>query len=202
MSIVNDAVDEMERRLAGSGCDHGPVTLAECPGGEICPYVEGKCLEAVYGGKKIRIATSYPIEAKTRVSFMYGERLESPAQRSAACAILNSLSSFMCFPRISDACPEDCGKKCLEELKEETKDLKIYLNGALPGLQEGLGDHIVPDPEDADIILVSGDGIFSDEGIKICDRYRGVKEMLFIAPATSGLANMLGLRHWCPYGRK
>lgn len=202
MSLVNDAVNEMEKKLAGSGCDHGIATLAKCPDGGTCPYVGGTCLEASYGGKTVRIATSYPIEAKTRVSFMYGERLDSPAQRTAACVILNCLSSFMCFPRVSAACPEGCEEKCLEELKEETKGLKIYLNGTLPGLQKGLEDRMVPDPKDADVILVSGDGIFSDEGVGICDLYKGKKEMIFLAPATSGLANILSLRHWCPFGRK
>ncbi|MBN1431769.1 MAG: hypothetical protein JW931_03255 [Methanomicrobiaceae archaeon] len=202
MSIITDAVDEMDKKLSGSGCDHGTVALVICPDDDICPYVKGTCLEAAYGGKRVRIATSYPIEARTRVSFMYGEDLNSPPQRTAACAILNCISSFMCFPRVSGACPSGCGDKCLEELKDETEGMKVFLNGNLPGLESGLNDRIVPKPEMADIILVSGDGLFSDEGIEICEKYRGEKNMLFLAPATSGLSNMLGLKHWCPYGRK
>jgi fructose-specific component phosphotransferase system IIB-like protein len=202
MSLVTDAVDEMEKKLAGSGCDHGTVALSKSPERDVCPFIEGTCIEASYGGKRIFIATSYPIEVKTRVSFMYGQELNSPVQRTAACAILNSLSSFMCFPRISGACPEGCGEKCLDELKEKTAERKVYLNGTMPGLQKRLEDRIVPKPEDADIIIVSGDGIFSDEGVEICDRYRDKKEMIFFAPETSGLAGMLNLRHWCPYGRK
>ncbi len=202
MSLVNDAVEIMEKKLSGSGCDHGAVKLSRCPGGEICPYLEGTCIEALYGGKKVQIATSYPLEVKTRVSFMYGESLDSPVQRTAACAILNCLSSFMCFPRISDACPAGCGEKCLVELREETEGRKIFLNGTLPGLSKGLSDRIVADPGEADLILVSGDGIFSDEGLGICEKYRREKDMIFLAPGTSGLANMVGLRHWCPYGRK
>lgn len=202
MSLVNDAVDIMEKRLKGSGCDHGVVTLSRCLGGEICPFLEGKCIETAYGGKKVQIATSYPLEVKTRISFMYGESLDSPVQRTAACAILNCLSSFMCFPRVSDACPAGCEGKCLDELREETEGRKVFLNGNLPGLSKGLSDRIVADPVDADLILVSGDGIFSDEGLEICDKYRGKKNMIFLAPGTSGLANMLGLRHWCPFGLK
>ena len=202
MSLVTDAVEEMEKKLAGSGCDHGTVVLAKSPEKDICPFIEGTCIEASYGGKRIFIATSYPIEVKTRVSFMYGQELNSPVQRTAACAILNSLSSFMCFTRISGACPEGCGKKCLDELKEETADRQVYLNGTMTGLQKRLEDRIVADPEDADVIIVSGDGMFSDEGLEICDRYRNKKEMIFFAPGTSGLAGILNLHHWCPYGRK
>ena len=202
MSIISDAVDEMEKKLAGSGCDHGVVALSKSSENEICPFLEGICLEASYGGKRVFIATSYPLDVKTKVSFMYGQELNSPVQRTAACAILNSLSSFICFPRISGACPEGCGEKCLEELIDETAGRKVYLNGTMPSLRKRLEDRIVSEPESADIIIVSGDGLFSDEGLEICDRYKDKKEMLFYAPATSALANMLNLRHWCPYGRK
>lgn len=202
MSLVNDAVNEMEKRLVGSGCDHGIVTLTKCTDRLICPFLDGSCMEALYGGKRVEIATSYPLDAKTRVSFMYGEKLLTPGQRSAACAILNCLSSFMCFPRISGACPEGCGQKCLDELRDETEDMKIYLNGSFPGLEVELRDRLIDDPGTADLIIVSGEGLFSQEGLDICERYKEEKKMLFIAPATSGFANMLGFRHWCPYGRK
>ncbi|WOF16600.1 oligoendopeptidase F family protein [Methanoplanus sp. FWC-SCC4] len=202
MSIITDAVKEIEKKMQGSGCDHGDITLETDPLIIPCPYVSGKGLLAKFGGKVSELTTSYPIEAVTRMSFMYGKTLNSPKQRTAASAIINVISVFMCFTRVSKACDEESYPLCLRELKSEIGDKKVYLNGNMPGLMEMIPLNITKSPDEAEIIIVSGDGIFGDEELLITEKYLEEKRVIFIGPTTLGVCAMNGYEHWCPYGRK
>jgi hypothetical protein len=148
------------------------------------------------------IVTSYPLEAVTKISFMYGSPLNSPVQRSAACAIINALSYFMCFTRIARACEKSSHENCLNELKEEISGKKVYLNGNLPGLYDRIKDNVVDLVDSADIIIVSGDGFFDEDKLAITEENRGRKRLIFAGPTTAGICIMENLEHWCPYGRK
>ncbi|MDD3407092.1 MAG: hypothetical protein PHP13_03305 [Methanomicrobium sp.] len=202
MSIITDAVDKFEEIISGSGCDHGIVSFKEAPDLKICPYVQGRCIKVEYGGKTCEIVTSYPLEVSTKVSFMYKQPLGTAVQRTAACGIINALANFMCFIRLARSCDESSHKDCLCQLKSEIADKKVYLNGTLPGLNEKISDNIVKSPEMADIIIVSGDGLFDDEMLSITEGCRGKKRLIFIGPTTAGFSNISGLEHFCPYGRR
>ncbi|MBP2133861.1 hypothetical protein J2128_001815 [Methanomicrobium sp. W14] len=202
MSILSEAVDELEKKLSGSGCDHGTVSIKKAPGKRICPYVDGECLVTEYGGKSCEIVTSYPLEVNTKVSFMYGRPLKSPVQRTAACAIINTLSNFLCFTRIAKACDEGSCGDCLKELVEQLKGKKVYLNGNLPGLWSSIPGQTVDSPEDADIIIVSGDGLFDNDLLEVTEKYLGKKRVIFTGPSTAGVCVMKNYEHWCPYGKK
>ena len=202
LSILTDAVKKLEDKIFGSGCDHGTVSLKKTPLLKICPYVKGECITVSYGGKTCEMATSHPVEVATKISFMYGKPLNSPVQRTAACAIVNVLSNFMCFIRVARPCDESSHADCLNELKTEIGESKVYLNGNLPGLFGKIQENVVDSPDDADIIVVSGDGLFDDEKLAITENYRDIKRLIFTGPATAGVCLMENLEHWCPYGKR
>ena len=60
---------------------------------------------------------------------------------------------------------------------------------------------MVEDPETADIILVSGNGMFSGDGIDLIERYRGTRRIILVGPETAAVASLLEMEHWCPFGR-
>ncbi|MDD3976785.1 hypothetical protein L1994_08280 [Methanomicrobium antiquum] len=202
MNIISKAVKELETKIYGSGCDDGVVTFSKVQKPEKCQYLNGECIKASYGGKHVEIATSYPLELKTKVSFMYGQPLDSPVQRTAACAILNVLSYFMCFSRTARACGKDSHDACLKELKEIIGDKKVFLNGFTPEISNIVSENIAACPEDADIILVSGEGLFDDEKLNITEEFLTKKRVIFTGPETSGICTIENHEYFCPYARK
>ena len=241
MSIVSDAVKILENRISGSGCEDGIVriTPASSTG---CPYEDGITIVTEYGGRISELSTSFPFETTSKVSFMFDSPLKSPVQRTAACAILNVISSFMCFTRKGRACGEESRKACLDELIAAVAGKKVYLNGCLTNLESMLCEagslypekrvDLVGRPEDADVIVVSGDGLFDKEKLAVTERYfkggagttdadnagnagnavskeqpdghtsEPSKELIFIGPAVTGFCVMQGAKHHCPYGRR
>ena len=115
MSIVSDAVKILENRISGSGCEDGIVRITPASSAG-CPYEDGITIVTEYGGRVAELSTSFPLETTSKVSFMFDSPLKSPVQRTAACAILNVISSFMCFTRKGRACGEESRKACLDEL--------------------------------------------------------------------------------------
>jgi hypothetical protein len=122
----------------------------------------------------------------------------------------------MCFTRKGRACGEESHKACLDELIAEIAGKKVYPNGCLTNLEGMLHEAgalypekrvtLVGKPEDADVILVSGDGLFDKEKLAVTERYfeggDGSKELIFIGPAVTGFCVMHGRKHHCPYGRR
>ena len=51
----------------------------------------------------------------------------------------------------------------------------------------------------ADLILITGEGLVSDEGIMLTSQPR--EKLLYIGPSTVGTANILHCEHFCPFGR-
>jgi len=202
MNIIEEAVKILEEKISGSGCDDGVVSFRIKEEGRICPFTRGECLETAYGGRRVFMATEYPFEVKTKISFMYNSGFDNGVKRTAACAIINSLTDFMCFTRLSSACVEGMEKDCLLKLKENIGDRKVFLNGNMPLLEEELRSKTVESPEDSDLIIVPAGGLFSDSGIEIIEKYRGEKEMIFTGPGTAGICNILKLNHFCPFGKK
>ena len=241
MSIVSDAVKILENRISGSGCEDGIVRITPASSAG-CPYEDGITIVTEYGGRVAELSTSFPFETTSKVSFMFDSPLKSPVQRTAACAILNVISSFMCFTRKGRACGEESRKACLDELIAAVAGKKVYLNGCLTNLESMLYEAgslypekrvaLVGRPGDADVIIVSGDGLFDKEKLAVTGRYfkggdnaadsdntgnagagnagaaaskeqsEGQPELIFIGPAVTGFCVMQGAKHHCPYGRR
>jgi len=201
MNFLIDAVKRLEETIGGSGCEGNDVILRRVSGEETCPYPDGIPIRAEFGGKTADFLTDYPIEARTRVSFMFGRPLNSPEQRTAAVGIINAVTKFLCLSRKGHACNSESHAPCLEALKSEINGRRVFCNGHMPALESALSSLIVSDPAEAEVILVTGGGLFTDEGLGVIAEYRESKELLFIGPATSGVAALSGCEHWCPYGR-
>jgi hypothetical protein len=201
MTFLHDAIEKLEAILEGSGCEHGVVTLSVNYDTDVCQYPKGVCMEGQFGGKIGQFVTSEPIRANTRISFMYGAPLKNQKQRGAAITIINAVSAFLCLTRKHRPCTPDCHTPCLAELSREVAGKRIYLVGPAPVLERALRDQITDSPEAADLFLVAGDGMTSDEGIACIDNYLGKKRMIFLGPSTSGVSGLMNFEHWCPYGR-
>jgi len=115
--------------------------------------------------------------------------------------IINAVSAFLCLTRKLQPCTPDRVRACLAELSREVAGKRIYLIGPMPVLEHALGRQVVDSPEAADLFLVAGDGMTSDEGVACIDEYLGKKRMIFLGPSTAGVCGLMSLEHWCPYGR-
>jgi hypothetical protein len=62
------------------------------------------------------------------------------------------------------------------------------------------GNAIVTTPDDADIILINGEGIIEPEAGAMLMDYHATKRVLCLGPSTAGIARLNHLEHWCPYG--
>lgn len=201
MTLLEEAVEKLERTVCGSGCDDGAVNIRRLPDGLKCPYLHGVVIGAEYGGRQTTITTDYPLQARTRVSFMFGREFKTPEQRTAAAAIVNAVMGFFCMARALNACTHSDHAPCLAGLLKELAGRTVYLNGSMPGLERQLGRVTVTGPNEADLILVSGDGLATDEGLSVIDDWLGEKKVLLIGPETAGIAAVMNLEHWCPFGR-
>ncbi|NLZ31149.1 MAG: hypothetical protein GX885_10510 [Methanomicrobiales archaeon] len=201
MTLLHDTIKKLEKILEASGCEDGVVSLSTNYDTDVCQYPRGVCMEAQFGGKSGRFITNDPIRANTRISFMYDAPLNDPKQRGAAIAIINAVSAFLCLSRKYRPCTPDCYAPCLADLSREIAGRRVYLLGPMPVLKRALGRQVVDSPEAADLILVAGDGMISDEGVTCIDDYLGKKRMIFLGPSTAGVTCLMDLEHWCPYGR-
>lgn len=201
MSFWHEAIERLEKILAGSGLEDGVVTLDVNYGADVCQYPKGVCMEGNFGGQSGQFITSEPIRAKTRISFMFGAPLATQKQRAAAGVITNTVSSFLNLTRKLHPCTPDCYAPCLAELSQKIAGKKVYLVGPMPVLERALKDQVVGSPEAADLFLVAGDGMTRDEDVAAINEYRGKKQMIFLGPSTAGVSGLLKLEHWCPYGR-
>lgn len=201
MGIIEESVLLLEEHVQGSGCEDGAVNLRVDPDCRNCLYEHGVCMVATFGGKSAEFVTSDPTRATTKVSFMFGAKLENPRIRAAACAIINSLTGFLCFNRVGHSCSPECHKPCLAELKEKINGRKVSLIGASPGLEMEMKAFLAENIEEAEVILLNGDGLVSDEGARSITSLCLGRELIFIGPSTSGVAVLQKIPHWCPYGR-
>jgi len=201
MDIIVESVHKIETLLEHSGCAEGDVLLDVNPDAKNCQFEKGACMTASFGGRTADFVTFDPIRARTKISFMYGAPLDTPAPRGAATAIINVVMGFFCLSRILHACPESSHAPCLDELKREIRGKKIYCTGTIPLIEKESGGLVVSDPADADLILINGEGITLAETGNLLERYAGEKPVLCIGSSVSGVARLYEYRHWCPYGR-
>jgi hypothetical protein len=200
MNPVAEAIGRLEEQLRESGCEDGVVRIDTLPGAILCQYEKGACMIASFGGRSAEFVTFEPVRATTRISFMYGATLGKTAQRIAACALINVITGFLCFSRKLHACAPEHHGRCAAELVLYCQGRRIFCIGEIyhaEGLQHLV---FVPEPDMADLFMVTGEGLVSPEGIGLVERYRGKKPMLFVAPSTAGICSVLDIDHWCPCG--
>jgi hypothetical protein len=201
MNIIEESVRLLEEQIQGSGCEEGAVTIRVDPDRTKCPYDHGVCMVATFGGKSAEFITDDPTRATTRISFMFGAKFENPRLRAAACVITNAITGFLCLNRVLHACtPKDHGV-CLKELKEKINGRKVCLIGFSSKLEMELQAFLVDRIEDAEVLVINGDGLVSDDGVMLTPAMYPGKELLLTGPSTSGIATLTKIPHWCPYGK-
>ena len=200
MDIVLDAVKRLQDILLHSGCEDGPVVLRVNPDTVPCQFEKGACMEACFGGRSGEFVTFDPLRATTKVEFMFGAPLDSPAQRGAACAILNVVTAFLCLSRTVRACPASRHAACMQDLKTRTGTGKVFLSGSIPSLEHEMSRFIVQDPGSADIILINGEGTIEPGTGDIVSKYRENKTVLVLGPSTAGISSLEKIERFCPYG--
>lgn len=200
MDIVLKAVKNLQDILLHSGCEDGPVILRVNPGAESCQFEKGVCMEAVFGGKTGEFVTFDQIQAMTKVEFLFGAPLDSPAQRGAACAILNVVTAFLCISRAVRACPVSCHAACMQDLKTRIGTQKVFSIGTTMVIEQKPDITIVTDPEQAGIILVNGEGIIAPGASDIINGSYEKRTILMLGPSTAGIASLEKIERFCPYG--
>jgi hypothetical protein len=198
--IIVDSVDKLEEILRHSGCEESGVRLDVDPDAKNCQYERGACMVATFGGRTAEFVTGDPIRALTRISFMAGAPLDTPATRSAACAVINVAAGFFCLSRVLHACPVASHAPCKNELAAELIGHRVFCTGKLPALEPELRNSVSSCPEDADVILVNNEGIILPETGDLVESFRTSKRIIWIGPSTSGVARIQQQEHWCPYG--
>lgn len=200
MNLIASAVTELKEQIKDSGCEDGIVALAQNSTRPLCQYPQGVCVDARFGDRTGHVVTTDPLKVSTRISFMYGAPLSRPVERTAACAIVNAVTGFFCINRKMNACEQAHHAPCLQELVADLKGQAVYIVGEAEGVPEALEEDLAATPEDADVLLVTGPGLISDEGLAMVEGAQGKKRVIFLGPSTAGVAALLGIEHWCPYG--
>jgi hypothetical protein len=200
MTLLLEAAKRLEETVHGSGCEDGVATLKRNPDAPRCQFERGAMIEASFGGKTAQVVTESPVQTSTRVSSLFGSDLPSPELRTAALAIVNVVAGFLCIGRRFHACDPDCHGPCLEELREESGARRIFTPVNVPVLSQELAPLITENASDAGILVVTGEGLIREENSELREQAadRGI---LLLGPSTEGVASLLALPHWCPYGR-
>jgi hypothetical protein len=194
---LQEAVARLRELVAESGCEDGVVVIRRTPDAPRCRYEMGAVIRAEFGGRTGAVCTQDPVQATTRISFMFDAAMDSPQKRSAALAIVNVVSAFFCLARKVHACPQECREACLRELAGELRGKRVHAAGALSGLDGATGITWVEKAEDADILLVHAAVLLQGVGGAGAD---GPPREIFLGPSAAGVAALLNRPHWCPYG--
>jgi hypothetical protein len=201
MDIIRESVKKIKDILEHGGCGEGNVLLDVNTDARNCQFEKGACMTASFGGRSADFVTFDPIRARTRISFMYDAPLDTPSTRGAASAIVNVVTGFFCLSRVLHACSESSHTPCLEELKREIGGNKICCIGSIPEIEHRFEGMIVSDPDLADVILISGEGMITEGTGNLIEQYKGKKQVLCIGSSVTGVSRLHMLEHWCPYGK-
>jgi hypothetical protein len=200
MDLIIETVKKLETMIKDSGCEDSGIVLDVIPHTVNCQFERGLCMTASFGGRSADFITREPISAKTKISFMYGAPLDSIPIRGAAAAIVNVVAGFFCISRILHSCPVSSHPDCQRQLLHEMGGKKIFCNGSIPAIETSFGSAVVTTPQEADVILMTGEGIIEPGAGSLLLTYNDTKRILFIGPSTAGIARMNELEHWCPFG--
>ena len=194
---LQEAVARLRELVAESGCEEGVVVIRRTPDALRCRYERGAVIQAEFGGRTATVCTQEPVQATTRISFMFDAALDSPQKRSAALVILNVVSAFFCLARKVHACPPECREACLRELAGDLRGKRVHAAGSLPGLDGATEITWVESADDADVVLVHAASLLRAEDLPASG---GPARELFLGPSASGVAALTERPHWCPYG--
>jgi hypothetical protein len=200
MTLLLEAARKLEDTVHGSGCEDGIATLKRRPDAPRCQFERGAMIEASFGGRTAQVVTESPVQTQTRLSSLFGQDLPSPELRTAALAIVDVVAGFLCIGRRFHACDPACHGPCMEELHEEIGGRKIFTPVHLPVITRELAPLVTPEAGDAGILVVNGEGLVREEGSELREQAED-RGILLLGPSTEGVASLLALPHWCPYGR-
>lgn len=199
MHPINKAVQKLIPMMEECGIEDSPVVITPDYDLSRCAYERGVPVQVIFGGRSAVFVSEEPIKVKTKASFMGDAPLKKSVQRGAAAGIINAVSGFLCLNRILHACSQEKHSLCRDALSESIRGKRIYCCGEMPDAKKLAGNSLVAKPEEADIILISGDGLVENES-EFFNRYSPEK-VIFIGPSTSGTAHILKCQHFCPFGR-
>ncbi len=200
MTLLLEAARKLEDTVHGSGCEDGVATLKRNPDVLRCQFERGALIEASFGDRTAQVVTDSPVQTSTRVSSLFGRDLPAPEQRTAALAIVNVVAGFLCIGRKFHACDPACHGPCLEELREEIRGRKIFTPVNIPVLSQGLAPLIPGKAGAAEILVLTGEALIREESSELREQAAD-HGILLLGPSTEGVASLLSLPHWCPYGR-
>jgi hypothetical protein len=200
MDIVVESVKKLEDLLEHSGCSDGGVLLDVDPDAGNCQFERGACMTAVFGGKCGVFSTFDPIRARTKISYMFGAPLDTPAVRSAACAIINVTTGFFCLVRVLRPCNKSAHPPCRKNLADEIAGKTVSCIGPAAQIETITGISLIPDVAQAEVLLINGESIIEEPAGDIIAKYRKTKRIICIGPSTVGISRLYELELWCPFG--
>jgi hypothetical protein len=153
----------------------------------------------IFGGRSAVFVANEIIKATTKASFMSNAPLKKASQRAAAAGILNAVTGFLCTTRKLHACRQEEHSECRAELATKILNKRIYCYGDMPDARKLAGNLLVNRPEDADVVLVTGDGLTGDDAGILSELSK--EKVLYLGPSTVGTAQLLHCEHFCPFGR-
>ena len=201
MDIIVESVKKIETLIEHGGCVDAGVILDVNPDTEICQFEQGASMFASFGGRSAVFTTYDPIRAPTKIAFMFGAPLNTPAVRGAATAIINVVLGFLCMSRVLHPCPATSHAACREQIQRELRGKRLFCIGSMGKRGSDLFSYVTENPSDAEIILINGEGIISEKTGDTIETYRETHKIICIGPSTAGIARLYELEHWCPYGR-
>ncbi len=199
--LITGAIARLRDISRESGVEDGTVAFSTDPDVVICQYERGVCMIASFGGRTSEFVTDEPTIALTKIGYVFDAILESPRIRAAAAAIAGVVTGFLLLNRIMKSCLPENHVSCLAELSGSVRGKSLYCVGDTRRIPDEFGRLVVKEPGSADIILVTGAGMCTTEGLAVIERYRGKKRIVFLGPSPSGVCVLEKLEHWCPYGR-
>lgn len=201
MDIVVESVKKLEHLLEHSGCEDVGVMLEVNPDAVNCQFEKGACMSAAFGGRSADFITFDPIRARTKISFMFGASLDTPRVRGAACAIINVAAGFFCLSRVLHACPRSSHDSCTGQIRKELAGKKVWCVGSVPLIESDSRHTQAAGADDADIIVIGGDGIIATGTGDLIENSGKNKRIICIGPSTAGIARLNEIEHWCPFGK-
>ncbi|MDR2856053.1 MAG: hypothetical protein LBV40_07900 [Methanomicrobiales archaeon] len=198
MQLIHHLVKCVQALTDGCGYEKNSIILStEKEQSDRCPYEIGTAMNISFGGKNTYFTSTHPQDATTKPEYMFSAALTKPAHRASAAAIIAGMSGFLCFSRILGACAKECHQECIESIKKQIGVKKVYCLGEMKQIRDLISDQIVSDPSDAELILLSIDGLNEDTTYNVESK----TPMLCIGPSIGGIASLFECEHACPCGR-
>jgi hypothetical protein len=197
MQLIHHLVNRIQTLTDGCGYESNKVTLStNADQNDQCPYETGTIITVAFGGKNTYFSSVYPMDVITKPEYMYSASLTKPTHRASAAAIISGVTGFLCFSRICGSCEVNCHQQCIEQIKTQIGTKKVHCIGEMKTIRDQISNQIVSDPQEAELILLTVDGLNEDTSY---DPESGAS-MICIGPSAGGIASLLGREHFCPYG--